>query len=549
MNRWLRLPSGPHRSWRLHGVHAGIAWLTSHDYTDGVCTLHAWDLASGTERFTEGVGTMPPRVFLAGPVAVVSSGGPGDGVRAFSLDGPLWSLPGRCLGAGEHAVAVLHQGLVVVDPSGALVESHPDVEWPSSLAICGGTVRFLMSGEHRSIGAETRHPPAPPDATAVTATHTDFVFHTVRDEGASVRTLLTWQGREIEVDGTVTWVDGSARHLMVASDALDGLRLEVFDRHGSVACIHPDQPVQKGVSDEQCVLAAWPGAAAWFTSTLQAVRLPDVPDPPTGPPLPRGTGMLHHTAALWDGFPVLCSPSGGLVPLAPGSVSPAGAGDPPLVFEPLPPARPTVRLATAVDRCVRHLDTESLRRTATEWDHSEAHRQRYRSAGIHLEIDGYGPPFARDPHLLRFATDHADGAWCLYAHPAAAEPPVVRWSAADGDVQWIAPDLTTFLIVRLAGPEANVLRFAPRGGPPPDTGPPWWFTVLYGNAPPTPADPEPAPSAARAAALDERRLLRAFLAGEAGAGPALLRWYETAGWAYAHHNLAQIQGGVSEPAR
>ncbi|MEZ4322173.1 MAG: hypothetical protein R3F61_32170 [Myxococcota bacterium] len=337
MNRWLRLhdSTGTAESsgtWRMHGIHEGIAWLTRRDaHGDGPLTVHAWDLASGSERLAVPVDLgVHARAELAGDTMIVWGGmAPGE-VHAFRLDGPAWTVSGRCVGVTERLVAtVLGADLRLLNPRDGRGEVHPDTALPMPIrtppvAVRDTVVLHWEDGRSALIsrGVRPAVPPPPEGTTRMWATRTDAVYGRYLATGRRVRMGLQWRDRFLEIDGDVTDIAGNRRHLLVASDhPLFGLHIEVFDAKGSVASVHPERAVRHAVADDRAVFAAWTGGAVWFTDRLTAVRLPPDPD-------------LSGSIALWDGFPVACSDDGILAPLAPGSVSAPEPGLPPLVFAP-----------------------------------------------------------------------------------------------------------------------------------------------------------------------------------------------------------------------
>ncbi|MCB9675516.1 MAG: hypothetical protein H6737_10395 [Alphaproteobacteria bacterium] len=521
MNRWLRLPDQV-EGWRLCGIQDGIAWLLGRPIGGQTLRLEARDPGSGRVLAAFEAPGRAGRGLVLGEVAIVTGRSPMDTTRAWARSGPRWEADGEVVAAGPEMLVLRERTLFwVVDPATGHGRRIEGVDPMSafhlvSAAVSGRRARLCRpdatfdidaSGDALQVAVDA------PVAGPVFGTPAGFVHPEAIERGRALRSRLDWgQGAQV-LDGRVTHAVGNATHLLAATDdALHGLAIQILDPHGVVARCFPDSEVLVAHADARGLMATWRTGACWYAGgALTAVRFPESL---------RRTRMPSISAALWDGFPVVCT-EGVLVPLAVGEVRAAAAPDGPLTFERYRAAAPT-RLASTIAQALS-IGGAELEAVALRWEHDRESRQRFRDAGFELAVTGWPPDLARDPHLLQLATNPDGSTWCAYLHPHAAHCPVVRFTA-DGTLIWVASSLSKAL------PDMGIesmsrIRASDRA--------PWWFTTLYGDDVREPDDD------ANRAAVQERALLRGFLEEGANAD-ALLAFYAEHRWRYARDSLLRI---------
>ncbi|MEZ4322172.1 MAG: hypothetical protein R3F61_32165 [Myxococcota bacterium] len=538
MDRWLRLPSGPHRSWRLHGIHEGIAWLTSHepDPYGRATRVVAWNLAAGERLFeSDALAIGHPAVRLCGGTTLVSESprrASEPTTHAFDSSGLLWRDEGAVVaGSDELAVLARRGELCFVDFATGRRPTLPglgsSVFEAGHSAVCGRTFKAIDDGRMRTVtvgsdAVDERYAPLMHRDERIRSTTTDFVRLHTTTRGPSVETHLEWRRSFHTLPGHLRQLTGNAKHLLLAThDPREGLLLTVLSETGVVTRVRVDGPILATAADPLAVAAVWTTGAAWHTDRTTIVSLP-----------PSLQSELDEAGiALWDGFAVVCGQAGVLAPLARGTVAAARPGDAPLELgDPDPRAvaaagRPEDWPPSRVLSAESRVDVAMLHEPVARTERSEDARVRYEANGVCFAVTGWGPPESRDPHLYAFAHDGRDGTWCLYAHPGLEVTPVVR---VEGErIEVAADSVDAFLRQQLDG---DGLDAAPRSSEPERL--PAWFVGTYVFPFRTGDLPE--------RVAHERAQLRAFLEGDDGAGHRLLRFYDEQHWAYAADNLRRI---------
>ncbi|MCB9675517.1 MAG: hypothetical protein H6737_10400 [Alphaproteobacteria bacterium] len=491
---------------RLHGIHAGIAWRTAGG--TGGTTLTALDVATGEARLTVPFAGLVVAQHTRGTLYVTElSGEPS--TTAFGPDGARWTTPGAIRACGAAGIVVEHGDETrFVHPSGAhqSLDIEPFVPEPWGLghldrhahrhAVAEAAVAVVDGGRVRRFvpdGAGLR------EIAGVPGLEDPFVFATGRGigigehvpDGVQVSARLMWHGGSHAVPGLVTHVVADEAHVLLVSEhPVAGRRITILGREGRLAECFPDYRVNVVTAGSGVLGAIWPTGAAWFDGALNAVRLPR-----------PGTGL-----ALVGRRPVV------------------GLGERLVGPEGLEPWRRDHAAPSMI--CLLETLPEGLQRalvgTVGLWEHGPVQRDRVVDRGFALALDPHGPALARDPHLVTLGADGAGGLWCACLWPYAPSPALVRFVERTGRVEWVA-DRVERLVEATNASEA-VQR----------TPPPWWFAMVHGP------DPSVAPDPAFAHVLEERRLLRAFRAGDTRAGHALSVYYASVGWERARASLLRM---------